>query len=665
MSVAEGSLVTLSSSNFNKSYALQGGAMYTSGKTQIQVINIGIYWNRANTGVIYMLDSIGIFVEKIDYSENSGSLFLHNSYVNITGHSKFNNNLSPNYKTITLEGGGITAFQSNVHLSGTCNLMHNNAVRGGAIFAIKSKLYVNGEATVVNNTATKTGGGLYFEQTELNCRGHTVLKLKQNSAIENGGGIHSISSTINVDYIQFADSHYLGSSIYFIENKARNGGGAFLEVSSKLYTLQRTTTTTQHFTTFVFVNNSADYGGAIYVADDTNSGVCASTSNSVSSTTTECFLQSLSLHIKTYHKPVFDTNFTTNIAYHSGPTLFGGLLDRCTVNPFAEAYTAMGDSITGLEYFSLITNAEIDSTSSLPVRVCFCINSQPNCSYHPSAKEVKKGEKFVVALVAVDQVNETVNNTTIRSSLSSKFGGFGENQISQIASDKCTDLSFEVFSPYATEEVILYADGPCKNAKLSTLKLQVHFLPCTCPVGFQEKNNEMTKCTCDCDFAQLGKYVTECNIESGTVVREGNFWISSVNTADNSLSGFLIYPYCPLNYCHPPDSKIDVNLNVVNGSDAQCVNNHHGLLCGLCKKGYSLSLGSIRCVSCPKYWILLFAVITIVALTTGIIVVVIILELNLTVAVGTLNGIIFYSNVVIAYNHTFSASTFGSVLLSW
>ena len=659
--------VIFRNSNFSSSYALQGGAIYTSGKTFIQMVDTRIYLNRANTGIVYMLDSIGKFAGSTDFLENLGSLFLHNSNVNITGHSKFISNTSPNNNITITEGGAITAFQSDVYLSGACYFMHNNASRGGAILAIKSKLFVEGETTIANNTAINTGGGLYLEQTELNCRSHSVLKLLQNSATANGGGIHSISSTVNVNYI-VGSSNYLESSIYFIENRAKNGGGVFLEVNAKLYTLQRTTTSifkSQHFTTFVFINNSADYGGAVYVADDTNFGVCASTSNSVSSTTTECFLQSLSLHDKTYHKPVFDTNFTNNFAHYSGSTLFGGLLDRCTVSPFAEAYTAIGDSITGLEYFHLITNVKESSVSSLPVRACFCVNNQPNCSYHLPVKQITKGEKFTVMLVAVDQVNKTVNNATIRSFLSSKLGGFGENQLNQTTSDGCTDLSFEIFSPHATEELMIYADGPCKDAKPSTRIVQVQFLPCTCPVGFQPKATEMTKCICDCDFAQLSKYITKCNIQNKSILREGSFWISFVNATKTSSSGFLIYPNCPLNYCHPPDSKIDINLNIVNGADVQCAHNRRGLLCGSCKYGYSLSLGSIRCISCPNYWSALVVVITSVALITGIGIVVTILALNLTVAVGTLNGIIFYANVVAAYNNTFSTSTPVSVLISW
>ena len=47
---------------------------------------------------------------------------------------------------------------------------------------------------------------------------------------------------------------------------------------------------TAAYNTTIFIANSADYGGAVYVADDTNSGTCAS------DTKTECFFQVLAIY---------------------------------------------------------------------------------------------------------------------------------------------------------------------------------------------------------------------------------------------------------------------------------------------------------------------------------------------------------------------------------
>ena len=87
-------------------------------------------------------------------------------------------------------------------------------------------------------------------------------------------------------------------------------------------------------------------------------------------------------------------------------------------------------------------------------------------------------------LVVVDQVNHTIS-ATIHSSLSSNLGGLGEDQSSQNLTESCTNVTFSVFSPLESTKLILYAKGPCKDAELSVGQVNIEFLPCTCPIGFQ------------------------------------------------------------------------------------------------------------------------------------------------------------------------------------
>ena len=67
-----------------------------------------------------------------------------------------------------------------------------------------------------------------------------------------------------------------------------------LEVNTKLNILNVSkydTSDAQY--TIEFIANSAEYGGAIFVADDTNSATCMSTSYIAYSANTECFFQML------------------------------------------------------------------------------------------------------------------------------------------------------------------------------------------------------------------------------------------------------------------------------------------------------------------------------------------------------------------------------------
>ena len=87
-------------------------------------------------------------------------------------------------------------------------------------------------------------------------------------------------------------------------------------------------------------------------------------------------------------------------------------------------------------------------------------------------------------------------------------------------------------------------------------------------------------------------------------------------------------------------------IDIKNNPDAQCVFNHDGRLCGGCKENFSLAIGSSHCIQCPNNNNLALLVFFAGA---GIVLVFIIAALNLTVTQGTINGLIFYANIVWAY----------------
>ena len=88
-----------------------------------------------------------------------------------------------------------------------------------------------------------------------------------------------------------------------------------------------------------------------------------------------------------------------------------------------------------------------------------------------------------------------------------------------------------------------------------------------------------------------------------------------------------------------------------------------------CRPGLSHSLGSSRCIQCSKNWLQDLIGIIVAAFVTGIALVIFILALNMTIAVGTFNGILFYANIVAAYSDTyflpFTAPNFVTLFISW
>ena len=676
---AYGTSMTFDNCTFHDSSAYDGGAMdimYSSVMITDSTFD-------GNTAKVY---GGAILVDQGSRMNVSGSCFFNNraesgGALSAIGTSLLRIEDSTFSQNQAREIGGVAfILQSQITFCGTCNLTDNYAASGGALHATESSLimYDDSEMVVMSNTANGTGGGLYLYRSQLECHKRNTFNVLDNKAKSTGGGIHAINSLITV-YVDRRSSK--PASMNLIKNSAQRGGGIYLESAAQIR-IQKTQSINDNVINKVsmfFKSNSADYGEAIYVADETYFDICARESNTSSTTSRngECFIQVLSPQATINHRyNLVSVEFMSN--NNSGSLVFGGLLDRCTPDPFAEIFTKYLSHqvyIDGETYLKGISNIDTDSIRSSPVRVCFCgPDDWPDCSYEPPTIKVKKGESFNVSLVAVDQVNHTVANVMIHSSLKHTQSGLGEGQLTHVTNNACTNLTFNIYSRYTSEQLTLYAEGPCRNTSRSQRTVSVSFKPCNCPIGFQPKNMERKQinCECVCD-SKLSPCITDgdCNYLTESLSRKGNFWITYVdNSSRDNSSDYLIYPHCPLDYCLSPKSKVQINLNVENGADVQCANYRSGVLCGTCQPGLSLSLGSSNCIPCSKAWYKQFVVIVIVALLAGIALIALLMVLNLTVAVGTLNGLIFYANIIGASSSTFftgpsSSTRFIFVFISW
>ena len=155
----------------------------------------------------------------------------------------------------------------------------------------------------------------------------------------------------------------------------------------------------------------------------------------------------------------------------------------------------------------------------------------------------------------------------------------------------------------------------------------VQLLPC--PVGFTLQDG-----ICDCDPI-LSEYIDKCYIDYSAVRRPANTWITALKQALNN-DKYLISD-CPMDYCLPYSSNVNLQY-----PDVQCQFNRTGILCSQCQQHLSMIFGSSRCVECTNIHILIF----IIVIVAGIVLVILLYLLNLTVTVGTINGIILYVNVV-------------------
>ena len=611
---------------------------------------LSIIGNVAKLESVALLHSYGNLSGTLLMANNTGSLFAYDSDLIITGNIILSNNTPTGNRSADLdiqEGGGITSFLSTITLNGVIVFKHNCATNGGGILAAASKMWIGGEIYMTHNAATDTGGGIYLYQTELKLQGDT--NITQNTASKRGGGVHAIASSIMLALYQIRHS---SSKLHVFSNSAERGGGICFEASSKLYVMSNVRDIVY------FEHNMADYGGAIFVDDKRNIGTCNSSYSLIVTeiSESECFFQVVTVNSRV---TIIDNTmaFSHNSARSLGGILFGGLLDRCTVNSFGTKsikYAEQDGAFNGI----------LNNTASYPVRVCFCTShNNMNCTYQPKDIKVLKGNNFTITLASVDQVNHTVD-ATIHSYLYYKTSRLGKGQQAQTIASTCTNLTFKVYSKEDSEILTVYSGGPCKDIGISKRSIGIHFIPCKCPIGFK-KSNKTYKCDCVCD-PRLKQFISNCNISTKCLIRNGKFWMTIVNSTNKIL--FLIYPHCPFDYCYPATQTVCLNFNIHNGADAQCASNRVGKLCGVCKTGLSLSLGSSRCLTCPTYWPALFGVIIVAFTVGGITLVVVILGLNLTVATGTLNGLIFYANIVFANVSLFmpfQTPNFHTVFIYW
>ena len=689
--------VSISNSTLTYNIAFIGGAIDINSGSSVSISNSELTHN--SIGVIYVYrGSVFISNSKLtnniaDESEANidvyrySTLIINNTYItnNIGSLNISQSNVTFIGRNIIRNNGRpVNAFNSRIEFNGPSTLSNNRGVLGGAISSVQSEIFINAEGVVITNNTATSGGGIFLRESTLFV--NEPLEIYHNTAHKDGGGIYAYSSKVEFQSVLMRDRdgfppntqseiahniaengggiHAVSSTIKLTQshvnidsNTAKaSGGGVYLRQSSKLYVFK---IDVEHFRQKLIVklminNNLAQYGGGILVADGTQRSVCGGGVTEDDDTRTifaDCFIQTIKLYgFDRSDSNYFNTFMTNNTATQSGADIYGGLLDRCTINQNAEYEIYSNGS--GLDY---ITNTIKSSTelsiSSGPVQVMSCNYSQ-NDYVSP-----RKGHTFKISVMAVDQVGNPMN-ATIRSSVitKSRVGRLKEGQAEQNVSNQCTELEYNVFSQDSSAQVELYAEGPCINLGISKQLIKISFLPCTCPIGLKPIQSD-TECKCDCDPDLLQYQITNCSEENETIKLESNnnIWIEVINTTNET--GYVV-SNCVFDYC----VERPVNISLSN-PDEQCAYNRSGVLCGECEPGLSLVLATSKCKECSNFYLFLLIPFAL----AGILLVALILVLNITIATGNIQGLIFYANILAANRAIFlpNLNNFLTVFVSW
>ena len=512
------------------------------------------------------------------------------------------------------EGAAITVYGSTVTFSN--NSFSNNKVNlgGGAIYAQDSSLNFNATNIFFNNIAfLGFGGALLAINTTIVLSGN--IDFVDNSALS-GGAVFLLSSVL-----------YLNGNVSFRGNLAVYGGGAVRMLTDELIAGVDGSTSKFYLnpnTTMNFWKNSATDGGAVYVEDINPLKYCPEATG-FNCRQDDCFFQVLDQNVSTGFSSKLE--FVSNSAVESGDAVWGGNIDHCSLIGLPASNSS--------EVFDMITTFEQPQTasviSSVPLQICGCENGYPNCTRKNRYHEVYPGETFVVTnIVAVGQRDGTVPANILSFYKNTRGNGrFGDFETEQKSSRKCGDHHYTVFTLVSSRHTSfnLYPRGPCPISSGNPLNISVQIRPC--PTGFV-LSPTTGGCVCE---DRLMTYTNSCNITEQTIFREGTFWVGY----DNASESLILSPHCPFDYCRTEPVQFTLNNSIL-----QCAYNRSGLLCGSCQPDLSLVLGSNRCLRCSNNYLSLLIVFAV----AGFILVLFLLACKLTVASGTINGLVFYANVV-------------------
>ena len=480
--------------------------------------------------------------------------------------------------------------------------------------------------------------GNYFSQcSKWNNSGSGVIYIKTNRHAE----MENIS-IYNNQYsgIMIVDSNLVLSGSIEIYNNSGSSGGGMLFCSNSIMFLTPNTTVT-------IANNQVEHAGG---------GICVE--GQCMQSRPLCFFQpdyKAAVHPKLNHS--IKVILKNNNAKYAGDQIYGGTIDYCYLmnSPYHNVSQHIGDSVEVFQQLFQYDSSNSHSVTSPQRRVCLCYKAdnsttmQHNCSAHQSIPEsFYPGEPFTLSAVVVGQLDGPVPGTVYAELKTTGTLGHSES-IQKTRQRSCTDLQYTIYTNhYYNATLVLNIQFFGDKSFTEHLKfykpLEITIAIKECPLGF---NLHAYGNFCHClEKLQDGFH---CNISNKTIIPKRGFWIGY--SGPSQLNQTILYSVgCTIDYCR------NTHLDYIEGSagvtseqtlfsdqDSQCQFNRTGILCGSCSTNSSVILGSSQCSDdCANTSLLLIPLFAVM----GILLVILLVVLNMTVTEGTVNGLLFYANIV-------------------
>ena len=630
----------LSNSIFDCNHAYgSGGGMAAYGNVTLKGTTLfSMNWCNSSGSALYSFDSV-TFVGVVVFENNS----LVSSGTNWTDFKTYviyiKNTLQSGVNTsIALTGNGYNfrscdciIYIENIYIiSG-----HVEVIDNCGSFCIEKGGEMKGKFVFRNNGAT----ALDFFISKISLQGNFLF----HSNLEDGA-LYALQSTVTIlpnTTLEFIGNRnrYIGggalglmhttfilsqnTTIRFVENSAGYSGGALKLLNSTIYLSSNSSV--------YFTGNSAEeHGGAIFVQDTVPIAYCLPL-QLISQYTCHCFLQVP----QDYYD--IDLVFNNNSAL-VGSDIYGGIIDLCKLVP---------QNLTDLSGLlnNLTGNYSTLEISSPPYQLCYCIENTTECIKSTVLlTTIFPGETIKVSVFSRGQRNQpSPAKITAQQAFSSRGSSILPNTDAK-TSTSCSNIEYKVTSTDLSGSTYRLSVNNCGGQTRNSVYIKIAFKDC---LPFFELDSDSGVCRC---VARIQNYTKDCKVDDQSIAREGSTWIGY----DNASESYIIHQYCPLDYCKP--TRVFMNYTQV---DRQCTKNRRGLLCGECLEKHSLMLGSFHCGKCSQYnlFLLIFFVFA------GVALVVLLLVLRLTVAEGTINGLIFYANVFYSNGNYFIGPRNGFVVL--
>ena len=535
---------------------------------------------------------VGIYHDKDRYIGISNSLFKENSggggYIEGAGmvsivHSEFTKNSD-------YLGAGLTIYTDsyvqivNTSISYSTNFIGNLPTAAfyiNCIASLHSKifLFVLVNVTISNNSMS----GIYAIRCEIQVIGTSLVS--NNTAISKGGGL------------------WLGgiAVIYSIPARVPYPGGSWNPKGR-----------------IIFHNNRAVYGGAIF--SDANP---FPNSEYQLISELDCSFTNL------------DAIFVNNTADIAGNDIFGGQYYNCTINPlvspfnmsnyfFDSYYSCNNETFPVFSHFNKPISL---SVSSEPLDICLCTDAGiTDCTIRSIHGKVYPGSVITLSLAAIGMCGGIIPDAVVITTHNINVTlGNTDQRTDPWVCKKFIYLLRQV-DQYVQNGYIFFHGNRYSR---SFIIVGISFLEC--PPGLYLDSSG----SCDCNPVIGSVANVKCNVSwaDTPVRRSGNIWL----TFETNYNCTIANENCPFDYCN--SSTLYLSLD---NPDTQCMHNRSGTLCGGCRPGLSLMLGSNRCYFCNNNYLSLL----IVFILAGIALVAFLLVLNMTVSVGSINGLLLSANVV-------------------